>query len=177
MKHIIWTLATCIPSDSAPCIPSVFTDEATAQAAFDRAMRGAWESNAPINNDSGEPLEYPEGNPLSAHDAMAAKNRDADRDDLWGEYTLTAHTVDLPDVSFPATPAAAPPDLVQVARTAVSACDILAEECEQDGEITARDIWRGKAERARSAVKAHATDVMMPPETRSSDILARIRAI
>jgi hypothetical protein len=90
MKAKIWVLSTCIPSESAPCMPQVFGSEAAAMAGFDAAMRGEWECNAPTDDDGNE-IPYPDGNPEEALRMMA----DNDPDGEWGRWELTSHDVDV----------------------------------------------------------------------------------
>ena len=56
MSTKIWVLSTCIPGESRPCFPEVFTTDEAAQAGFDKAMREEWASAGVEQEETGEPL-------------------------------------------------------------------------------------------------------------------------
>lgn len=95
-KVTIHVSVSATPEPAAtPTTPQLFLDFAEAEASLDAQMRSEWETNAPTDDD-GEKEPYPD-TWEEAHDAMAAANDDKFGDDeLWGEYRLTSHEVELP---------------------------------------------------------------------------------
>jgi hypothetical protein len=82
----VWVLSTCIPDENEPCLPHVFASQAEADAALAQAMRDEWESNKPEDEETCEPLPFPD-DPQEAHDRLS-ENPD------WGQYEITAHEID-----------------------------------------------------------------------------------
>lgn len=94
----IWTLSTCIPNDAVPCIPDVYTDEASALAGFEAAMRGEWASNGPHDDDG--PVPFPDGNPHNALEMLEEATAGREDDiEPWGGYIFMAHKVPMPIAS------------------------------------------------------------------------------
>lgn len=70
MEIQVWVLSTCIPDDNEPCIPTVFGSAAAADKAFAEMMQAEWESNAPEDEETCEPLPYPGDDHALAHEVM-----------------------------------------------------------------------------------------------------------
>lgn len=69
-----------------------------------------------------------------------------------------AATFAQPEVFIPEGLRHAAPDLLEVARMATNACDVLADECRDEGDAEYEAKWRRKAEIARAAIaKAEVT--------------------
>lgn len=101
-KIVLHVAASATPEPApTPTTPRLFVELAAANAAMDESMRQEWDVNAPEDED-GEKLAYPD-DWEQAHDAMAAQNDEKSGDDeLWGEYRLTSHEVELPlEVAVP----------------------------------------------------------------------------
>lgn len=113
----IWVLSYALPEGNTvrpTSSPDIFTTEAEAVAAFDKAMREEWPSNAPCDAE-GESLPYP-GDPWKAQEAIIDDKAKGDVDEPWGEWNLSSHTIPLP-APMPAAPS---PDAMALLRDLVA---------------------------------------------------------
>lgn len=83
----VWVLSTCVPNESEPCMPQVFTSEEKAEAAFEQTMRDEWASYEDWNGFQ-NPV-WP-GDPRKAQDIMSKAS------ESWGRWEITAHNIDPP---------------------------------------------------------------------------------
>jgi hypothetical protein len=98
MKTSIWIVTTTIPErGEPPCFPSPFATETEAEAYADEMMRAEWASHGPDDDETGESLPYP-GDWREAQDLIL----DFYNDGSWGQWQVTQHTIETPDVSHPA---------------------------------------------------------------------------
>jgi hypothetical protein len=97
MRIKVWTLTTHSPEETEPLAPNVFGTYEAAFAAFNEMMIEEWEINAPVDEETGEPLRYP-GDPYLANDMMMEENEGLDAlSEKWGNYILTSHEVEIAD--------------------------------------------------------------------------------
>jgi hypothetical protein len=90
MQVTIWVVNTCCPGETEPCLPSVFGTEAEAEKYLDQMMRAEWTANGPKDDDD-EPLPYP-----GIEEATEKIKAERVGDELWGEWEITQHTVEVP---------------------------------------------------------------------------------
>lgn len=99
MKVKVWTLATCIPNEGKPLV-EVFASEEAMRARFDTDMRAEWENNAPADEETGEPLPYPE-DAQAAHDLIDADRHQIEESDglseVWGRYETGWFEIEIDD--------------------------------------------------------------------------------
>lgn len=99
MKINVWVLSTCVPGESEPCLPSVFSTYAEAEAEAEKMMRSEWQYNGPEDEETNEKLPYPEGGWEEAHEAI--KEATSDGDPLWGQWEITSHEVEIEPPPLP----------------------------------------------------------------------------
>ena len=100
-KVQVFVLSSVATDDDAhkPLLPSVFLNEAAADAAFLETMKSEWASCGPEDEETGERLPIPEGATAEdLHERMVEFHGSS-----WGQYSLSAHLVD-----FTAPPASEP---------------------------------------------------------------------
>ena len=90
----VWVLSSCVPDSSDPVFPSVYGSEAAARAEYDQIMRSEWGAQQPEDEETGEPLPYPD-DPDEAHRVLVEKNPSE-----WGRWELTSHQVDVDGVGY-----------------------------------------------------------------------------
>jgi hypothetical protein len=84
----IWVVTTCIPEPGAePCMPDLFTSEASAEQHADTMLRAEWASHTPYDDD-GKPEAYPD-NWREAQDRIAKWVGPE-----WGKWEITEHTLE-----------------------------------------------------------------------------------
>ena len=87
-QTIVWVLSSCVPDSPDPVYPSVYGSEDAARAGYDQTMRAEWETQQPEDEETCEPLPYPD-DPDEANRILGENNPE------WGRWELTSHKVDI----------------------------------------------------------------------------------
>lgn len=150
--------STCIPEDCKPVVAGIYLTKEAQEAAFAEMMREEWQNNGEQDGD-GHLLPLP-SDAHKAHEIMA------DIGDMWGEYELTSHHIDIP-----AAPSVAI-DWQAIARDLAGALSSCSDQIGQmrgmfdDGDGAIAEA----VEAADEASEAYTTACAASPDTPSSPL-------
>jgi hypothetical protein len=133
----VWVLSTCVPGDSEPCWPRVFTSETEAYDAFEQSIRSEWQ-NCRCDDETGEPLPFPD-DVNDAHDKLA-ENPD------WGQWEVTCHDITPEPVTVMVTVEAGMVQNVTVPEgITVIVRDHDVQDAEDEAERFTEETWEHEA--------------------------------